>query len=281
MTDGNALPFGLRDVRLTPYTDGGSTILGTPVDLPVSRTLSFTESEEYESLRGDDQEVATHGSGPIVEWELESGGISFAAWKVLTGGRVDEVSPGRWRFRKKVTDQRPYFKIEGQSISDSGGDLHCIIYRAKCNDSLEGEFSDQSFMLTNCSGVGYGALTGDPNDDNTEYGTVYDFFQNDVVTSIPQAPDGPFNLTAPASAATTVTLAWNALPAGTTFKIYRKLAADPDIAFVAGTPATAASLATGVTQTGLVASTNYEFKVTPVRDGIEGNGSRVTKSTTA
>lgn len=281
MTDGNALPFGLRDIRLTPYVDAGSTILGVPVDLPVARQLSFTEAEDFESLRGDDQEVATHGSGPRVEWELESGGISFDAWKVLTGGRVNEVSPGVWRFRKKVTDQRPYFKIEGQAMSDTGGDLHAVIYRAKCNDSLEGEFSDQTFFLTSCSGVGYGALTGDPNDDDSEYGTVYDFYQNDVITNIPQTPDGPYNLTAPTSAATTVGLAWDAMPASTTFKIYRKLAADPDAAFVAGTPATAASAATGVTQTGLTASTAYTFKVTPVRDSIEGNGSRVNKSTTA
>lgn len=279
--DGNALPFGLRDIRLTPYTDGGATVLGTPVDLPVARQLSFSETEEFESLRGDDQEVATHGSGPIVEWDLESGGISFPAWQVLTGGNYSEVSPGIWRFRKKVTDQRPYFKIEGQSISDNGGDLHCVIYRAKCNDSLEGEFSDQSFFLTACSGVGYGALTGDPEDEESEYGVVYDFFQNDVVTNIPQAPDGPFNLTAPSSAATTVGLAWDALPADTTFKIYRKLQADPDTAYAPGTPATAASLAVSSTQTGLVASTAYRFKVTPVRNAIEGNGSQVNKTTTA
>lgn len=281
MTDGNALPFGLRDIRLTPYLDGGATILGTPVDLPVARTLSFTEAEDFESLRGDDQEVATHGSGPRVEWELESGGISFPAWQVLTGGQYTEVSAGIWRFRKKVTDQRPSFKIEGQSISDSGGDLHCVIYRAKANDSLEGEFADQTFFLTSCSGVGYGALTGDPEDEDSEFGVVYDFFQNDTITPIPQAPAGPFNLTAPTSAATTVGLAWDALPADTTFKIYRKLAADPDTAYAAGTPATAASLAVASTQTGLTASTAYSFRVAPVRSAIEGNGSTVNKSTTA
>ena len=279
MTNGNALPFGLRDIRLTPYTDGGATLLGTPVDLPVARQLSFSETEEFEELRGDDQVVATHGSGPIVEWELESGGISFAAWQVLTGGVYSNVSAAIWRFRKKVTDQRPYFKIEGQVMSDSGGDLHAVIYRAKCNDSLEGEFSDQSFFLTSCSGVGYGSLAGDPNDSASDYGTVYDVFQNDTATSIPQAPDGPFGLTAPAATTTTVDLSWTALPAGTTFKIYRKLAADPDTAFVAGTPATAASLATTSTQTGLVTGTAYTFKVTAVRNSIEGAGSRVNKTT--
>lgn len=276
----SALPFGLRDIRLTPYTDDSCTALGTPVNLPVARTLSFSETESFEELRGDDQVVATHGSGPIVEWDLEAGGISFDAWKVLTGGRVENTSGSTWRFRKKNTDSRPYFRIEGQAISDSGGDLHCVIFRAKCNDKLEGQFADQSFFLTACSGVGYGSLMGDANDDASEYGAVYDFFSNDAVTPIPQSPSGPTGLTAGTVTANSVILNWNAQPAGDTFKVYRKLASEPASAYVAATPPTAASGATTVTVTGLAATTSYTFKVTVVRNALEGAGSTVTKSTT-
>lgn len=126
------LPYGLRDVRLTPYTTAAADTLGTPVDLPYSRTFTFTDAEDYEDLRGDDKKIATHGKGSEVEWELEAGGISYEAYKVLNGGTVGTtgVTPNQIKtYSKMVTDARPYFKVEGQAISDSGGDMHCIVYK--------------------------------------------------------------------------------------------------------------------------------------------------------
>ena len=177
---GNALPFGLRDVKLTPLGADGATP-GTAVDLPVSRTLSFAEDEDFEDLRGDDTLVASHGSGPTVSWSLEAGGISLEAYAVMAGGTVTAtgVTPSQKKvYSKGQTDQRPYFKIEGQSINDNGGDFHCIIYRAKATESLEGEFGDGSFFLTSAGGKGYGSLEATP------IGKVYDFVQNETVTAI-------------------------------------------------------------------------------------------------
>ena len=34
--------------------------------------------------------------------------------------------------RKRASDARPYFRIDGQVISDAGGDVVARIYRAKC-----------------------------------------------------------------------------------------------------------------------------------------------------
>lgn len=170
-----ALPYGLRDVRLTPLSSTG--VLGTPVDLPVGRTLSFSEAEEYEELRGDDHLVAIHGKGPQVEWNLESGGISLDAWAVLTGGTINESgsTPNQIKsFTKQFTDSRSYFQIEGQSVSDEGGDVHVIIKKAKCDGSLEGEFSDGSFFLTKCSGKGL----ADASDD------LYVITWNETITAI-------------------------------------------------------------------------------------------------
>lgn len=181
MTMPVALPFGLRDIKLTPYTDGTATTLGTPVDLPNARTLSFAEVEEFEDLRGDDRLVASHGSGPNVEWELEGGGISFEAGAVMYGGLVTESGTGptaKKTWTKKVTDQRPYFKCEGQSISDSGGDLHCVIYRCKATDNLTGEFGDGQFFLTGASGMGYASLM------TASLDTVWEFVQNASETAI-------------------------------------------------------------------------------------------------
>ncbi|QPX61869.1 major tail protein [Microbacterium phage JDawG] len=178
----NTTPYGLRDIKITPYTDAMGTVLAdAPIDLPIARTLSFTDTEEFEQLRGDDRVAAEHGNGAQVEWELESGGLPFEAFKAMAGGTIEEtgVSPTAKRvFSKKVTDQRPYFKIEGQVISDSGGDLHCIIYRAKATGELSGEFSDGSFFLTSASGVGHAVPSGEHVD------KLYDFVQNETVTPI-------------------------------------------------------------------------------------------------
>lgn len=175
------LPFGLRAVKVTPYTDATATVLGTGVALPYGRTLSFAEAEEFEQLRGDDKLIATHGAGPNVEWELESGGVSFEAGAVMYGGVVSTtgVTPNQIKkWRKKVTDQRPYFKIEGQVISDSGGDVHAVIYRAKATGNLTGEFADGQFFLTGASGIGLPSLVV------ADLDYVWDFVQNETATAI-------------------------------------------------------------------------------------------------
>lgn len=180
-----ALPFGIRDIKLIPYTNLSATTFAVAmVDLPYGRTLSFSEVEDFEDLRGDDQLVTSHGSGAGVEWELEAGGISLEAWAVLSGGLVTTsgVSPNVIKtYRRKVTDQKPFFGIIGQSISDSGGDMHTIIYRAKVTDNLEGSFEDQSFFLTSCSGKGYGSQRTAP---AGELGVVYDFVQHETIAAI-------------------------------------------------------------------------------------------------
>lgn len=177
------LPYGLRDVKIQKLSDDGTSLVGGQIDLPYARTFSFTETEDFEELRGDDSQVATHGAGPIVEWELESGGVSFEAVSAMYGGTV--ITDGttgvdlRKRWRKLKTDQRPYFRVEGQSISDSGGDVHGIVYRCKATDNLEGSFEDGSFFLTGASGQGMGNLIPGPDLD-----ALFDFVQNEAVTAI-------------------------------------------------------------------------------------------------
>lgn len=182
MTQGTALPYGLRDIKLTPYTDAAGTVLGsTSIDLPIARTLSFSDTEDFEELRGDDRLAASHGNGAGVEWDLESGGLPFEAFKLMAGGTITETgtTPSQKKvYSKKVTDQRPYFKIEGQVISDSGGDVHCVIYRCKATGDLSGEFADGSFFLTSASGIGTAVVSGADAD------KLYDFVQNEAITAI-------------------------------------------------------------------------------------------------
>lgn len=151
------LPYGIRDIKVTPINSDGS--YGTSVDLPVSQTLTFSEAEEYEELRGDDKLKAVHGKGPTVEFSLEAGGISLDAWQAMSGGTLVSagVTPSQTKaLTKKINQSRPYFKIEGQAINDVDGDTHVVIYKAKITSAIEGEFADGTFFISKCSGQGLG-----------------------------------------------------------------------------------------------------------------------------
>jgi hypothetical protein len=178
------LPYGLRDVKITPYTSVAALTLGTPVDLPNARTFSFSEAEDFTELRGDDKIVTTRGQGASVEWDLESGGLSFEAAQVMIGGLITEdgVTPnGSKTFTKKVNDERPFFKVEGQAISDSGGDLHCVLDRCRFTGSFDGEFKDGEFFLSSGSGVALPSLIAGRED------VLYEFVQNETSTPIDTA----------------------------------------------------------------------------------------------
>lgn len=156
------LPYGIRDIKLTPINSDGS--YGSAVDLPVAQTLSFHETEEFEELRGDDTLKAVHGKGASVEFDIEAGGISLDAWHVMTGGDIEAIgsTPNQTKsLTKKTTHSRPYFRIDGQIINDVDGDTHVTIYKAKLTDNLEGDFADGSFFITSCSGQGLGDLNDD------------------------------------------------------------------------------------------------------------------------
>lgn len=155
------LPYGLRDVKIYPITAGVPATTG--VDLPNAQTFSFSEAEDTTELRGDDGLVAIHGHGPQVAFSLQGGGISLEAVKALYGGTITSsgTTPSQVKsFKKLVTDARPYFQVIGKAISDSGGDFHVTLYKAKCTGELSGEMSDGNFWLTGASGSALGDGTG-------------------------------------------------------------------------------------------------------------------------
>jgi hypothetical protein len=179
---GTTLPYGLRDVRIRPYTTLAATALAASgIDLPNSQTFTFNETEDYEDLRGDDKLITSHGKGPVLEWDLESGGINLDAYAAMAGGTIVDsgVTPNQIRkYTKLVTDVRPFFRVEGQAISDSGGDFHCMVYRARATKDLKGEFKDGAFLIPGSSGIGFGSLVSGETD------KLYDFVQNETITAI-------------------------------------------------------------------------------------------------
>lgn len=175
------LPYGLRDVKVRVFSDAAWTTPGSAVDLPNAQTLSFTEGEEFQELRGDDTVITSRGSGAAVEWELESGGISLEAYKVMAGGAIVEsgTTPAQKKaYTKKTTDARPMFKAEGQSMSDSGGDFHALLYRCRATGDLEGELADGEFWVTSASGSCFGSAEA------THVDKIYDLVQNETAVAL-------------------------------------------------------------------------------------------------
>jgi hypothetical protein len=186
------LPYGLRDLKVTPYTDAAATTLaGASIDLPNSQTFSFTEAEDFEDLRGDDQLQTSHGKGAQVNWELGYGGISFEAYAAIAGGKIvtTGTTPNQIKtYSKYITDDagggtlfsgsRPFFKIEGQSISDSGGDFHSVVYRCRSTGDVNGTQEDGKFWITGAKGIGYASKAA------ASLGKLYDFVQNETAASI-------------------------------------------------------------------------------------------------
>ena len=252
-----ALPYGMRDCKIYPYTDAQGTILAaTGFDLPYMQTFSFADAEEYTDLRGDDELVATHGNGSQVNWSLEAGGLSLALWSIFTGGQVVETgaAPNRTvTLRKLSDDARPYFRVDGQIISDSGGDVVARVYRAKCNGDISGQFGDGTFFVTSADGVGL-PMPGTH--------LLYDIVQHETRSFL--STDGAANpVLAPANVVvggvttTGATVQWQAVSGasayvvetapGPTFSTWTKVTPDP-------TTNTAAV-------TGLTTATSYKARV--------------------
>jgi hypothetical protein len=165
------LPYGCRDIHLYPIT--GDTPATVGIDLPNARTLQFAESEQFTDLRGDDALKATHGQGPQVDWSLESGGVPFEAIRAMFGGTVTTTgtTPSQVKtYHATGTKQRPYFQVQGQALSDSGGDFQVVIYKCKCTGDLTGTMSDSNFWLSGTKGTGL----ADVNDN------LYDFIQHET-----------------------------------------------------------------------------------------------------
>ena len=269
----DALPYGIRDGKLTPYNDAQGTVLDNEsIDLPNMQTLSFSETEEFSELRGDDRLVTTRGQGAQVDWSLEAGGISIKAWAILTGGSVIEtgLTPNRKIIlRKKATDARPFFRIDGRIVSDSGGDIHVRIYRCRCNDTIEGDFTDGEFFVTSASGVGL-PLLDDAND------LLYDIIRHETSTVLTLTPEGnpvpaPMNLSAGTKTGSspniTQVLTWEAVTGATGYKTQKST--DGGSTWVA-TTVQPTGTATTVTETGLSTGAT-KFRVAATVGGVDSD----------
>lgn len=248
----DALPYGVRDIKLTQYTDAvGTTLNSTSVDLPYIQTLNFTEAEEFQELRGDDKLITTRGRGSQVNWSLESGGLPVYAWAVITGGSVTEtgLTPNRINeLKKKATAGRPFFRIDGKIISDSGGDILVRIYRCRATGDIQANFQNGEFSTSQISGVGL-PLLDDTND------LIYSIFRRETATSLTLTPDpnplaSPLNLAAGTISGTSpnrsVVLTWTAVSGATAYVVEKSTDGGTTWSSAIADPSTATATPTGL-----------------------------------
>jgi hypothetical protein len=254
----DALPYGVRDIKLTPYTDALGTVLSTKsVDLPYIQTLNFSEAEEFTELRGDDKLITTRGKGAMVNWDMESGGLPINAWKVVTGGEVKEtgLTPNRVvELQKKATTTRPWFRIDGKIISDSGGDILVRIYRCRANGDVTANFTDGEFQTSSINGVGY-PLLDDAND------LLYSIFRRESaemlsLTPAPNPVQSPLNVTVGVVTANSVELTWTPVIGATEYKVEYSEGTTGTWTAFSPNPTTASA-----TVTGLKAKTTYKIRI--------------------
>lgn len=268
----DAWAYGCRDLKLTEYVDASGMVLSTSsVDLPYIQHLNFTEAEEFAELRGDDKLLTTRGKGSQVNWDLEAGGISIAAWAVITGGSVIErgLAPNREiELRKRSTQARPYFRIDGKIISDSGGDVLVRIYRCRANGDITANFTDGDFQTSQIAGVGL-PLLDDTND------LLYSIFRRETTSEISLTPDpnpvqSPLNLTAGTLTATSAQVLWTPVVGATSYIVESGAGATED-AVSSWTQLSPDPTVANATISSLTAATKYWVRVSAVVNSVQSD----------
>lgn len=145
------IPFGLRDVKLTPLPSG------TAADLPRVRSVEVSLTSDSLELTGDDTTVAVRSFNLRVEGSIEAGGVNPAAIAILVGGTV--ATTGSTPNEKQTiaigaSTSAGYFTLEGQVIADDGGDFQMLVYKAKVTTGPSWTFTGGEYALTTCDFTG-------------------------------------------------------------------------------------------------------------------------------
>lgn len=281
-TPDSGKPYGLHRLWITPYTDGDGTILSdTSYRMPIARKLAFTENADNDTLDGDDKAaVGEEEKGATVSGSIEVGGIDLMCWSIITGGQLIEegVEPNVVRIlRKKGSDTRPYFRVDGQSLAQKTSDVVQRIYRCKASGKIQNDSAYGTFQTPSVDFTG----TPMPGDDD-DYLWEWQYHQSK--TTLGSTPDPnplpiPSNLTVGTIAATTVALSWGDLPTADSYQVQQSSDGDTWTDVTSGDGGQPTDPDTTVTT--LTTATLYYFRVAGVFAGVTGDYSSSVTATTS
>lgn len=265
-------PFGLNRIWITPYLDTDGTILGpTSYRLPIARTCAFTENEDTETLDGDDKAaVAIQGKGATVSGSLEAGGMDLMCLSIISGAKLYEsgLEPNLKRVvRKKASDPRPYFRMEGQAISNGGGDNIIRVFRCKANGKISFDMKYGTFMVPAIDFLG----TPLPGDDA---GFAWELEYNQTPTILGATPVAnplpiPSNVTIGTLTATSAVVSWVDIATADSFKVQKSVNGGSSwTAVTSGQGGEPTNPTTTITT--LTANTAHLVRVAGVFNGVTG-----------
>lgn len=164
--------YGLNDIKLTSF-DGL-----TQVDLPEAVTLKFKERLRSAEAQGDDKLGGVVTVLDAIEWELEWSSLPLEALALMAGTTTSTtgVTPNQVkRLAHSGGARYPYFKIYGKSLGEGDDDVHCVIYKGKATDGLDGSLKYGEIAKPTVKGIGI--------DDGTN--GIYDWVQNETADDLP------------------------------------------------------------------------------------------------
>jgi hypothetical protein len=197
--DTHPKPYGLSDIKITSI-DGV-----TQVDLPAVTKLTFKERIKAAEGPGDDKLSTVVAVRDAIEWELEATGLPLEALAVMYGTTTSTSgsTPNQIKTLNQAGAVRlPYFKIYGKSLGEGDDDIHCIIYKAKVTEGIDGAMQYGELFKPVIKGL---AIDDDVNG-------IYDWVQNETAADLPgETASAPsFTLSSvPADAATGVVVSSN------------------------------------------------------------------------
>ena len=129
-----ALPFGLRQVVLTPKS-------GAKVELAVAMEANFSPEVISGTLEGNDQVSPVDSILRSYTWSLNSGGLDFDARQVILG--VNTQTAGSYPNVAHWTAfpggaEMPYFRIDIRALATDGGDTWVYMPECKMTGLSEG-----------------------------------------------------------------------------------------------------------------------------------------------
>lgn len=267
----DAKPYGLHRLWITPYTDSDGSVLGdTSYRMPIARKFAFSETADSDTLDGDDKAaVGEEEKGASVDGTLEAGGLDMMTFSIITGGQLIEfgAEPNVKRVvRKKGSDRRGYFRVEGQSLSGSSDNI-TRVFRCKASGKIQADMAYGTFVIPSID------IKGTPLPfDDADF--LWEIEYNEAKTTLSSTPvANPLptvnNLTVGTIAATTVALSWTDISIADSYKVQQ--AVSPFSSFTdvtsghGGAPTTNSTVVTTLTT-----ATAYQFRVAPVVNGVTG-----------